>query len=111
MRAADGSATHVCVSVFLLPQNLLFSRLLTVELQFKLKAINLQTIRHHELPDCYDFTLTVSVGWAGFRSCLEKKSCISIDVSSLVCVHRLCPHPTHTHREALVQLLLWFVVH
>ena len=88
-----------------------FHRLLTVELQFKLKAINLQTIRHHELPDCYDFTLTVSVGWAGFRSCLEKKSCISIDVSSLVCVHRLCPRPTHTHREALVQLLLWFVVH
>ncbi|XP_047641391.1 mucolipin-3 isoform X2 [Phacochoerus africanus] len=37
-----------------------FHRLLTVELQFKLKAINLQTIRHHELPDCYDFTLTIT---------------------------------------------------
>ncbi|XP_076976541.1 mucolipin-3 isoform X3 [Tamandua tetradactyla] len=36
-----------------------FHRLLTVELQFKLKAINLQTVRHHELPDCYDFTLTI----------------------------------------------------
>ncbi|XP_037682679.1 mucolipin-3 isoform X2 [Choloepus didactylus] len=37
-----------------------FHRLLTVELQFKLKAINLQTVRHHELPDCYDFTLTIT---------------------------------------------------
>lgn len=37
-----------------------FHRLLTVELMFKLKAINLQTIRHHELPDCYDFTLTIT---------------------------------------------------
>ncbi|XP_045691419.1 mucolipin-3 isoform X2 [Phyllostomus hastatus] len=37
-----------------------FHRLLTVELKFKLKAINLQTIRHHELPDCYDFTLTIT---------------------------------------------------
>ncbi|XP_036302560.1 mucolipin-3 isoform X2 [Pipistrellus kuhlii] len=37
-----------------------FHRLLTVELTFKLKAINLQTIRHHELPDCYDFTLTIT---------------------------------------------------
>ncbi|ELK06301.1 Mucolipin-3 [Pteropus alecto] len=37
-----------------------FHRLLTVDLKFKLKAINLQTIRHHELPDCYDFTLTIT---------------------------------------------------
>ncbi|XP_052034963.1 mucolipin-3 isoform X1 [Apodemus sylvaticus] len=37
-----------------------FHRLLTVELQFKLKAINLQTVRHQELPDCYDFTLTIT---------------------------------------------------
>ncbi|XP_044800706.1 mucolipin-3 isoform X5 [Bubalus bubalis] len=37
-----------------------FHRLITVELQFKLKAINLQTLRHHELPDCYDFTLTIT---------------------------------------------------
>lgn len=56
--------TPVCVYMFSLHWSLLFSRLITVELQFKLKAINLQTIRHHRLPDCYDFTLTVSVGWA-----------------------------------------------
>ncbi|XP_027628059.1 mucolipin-3 isoform X2 [Tupaia chinensis] len=37
-----------------------FHRLLAVELRFKLKAINLQTVRHQELPDCYDFTLTIT---------------------------------------------------
>ncbi|CAM4615460.1 unnamed protein product [Caretta caretta] len=36
-----------------------FHRLVTVQLTFKLKAVNLQTVRHHELPDCYDFTLTI----------------------------------------------------
>ncbi|XP_075792489.1 mucolipin-3 isoform X3 [Pelodiscus sinensis] len=36
-----------------------FHRLVTIQLTFKLKAINLQTVRHHELPDCYDFTLTI----------------------------------------------------
>uniref|UniRef100_A0A670IKJ3 Mucolipin TRP cation channel 3 n=1 Tax=Podarcis muralis TaxID=64176 RepID=A0A670IKJ3_PODMU len=40
-----------------------FHRLVTLQLTFKLKAINLQTVRHHELPDCYDFTLTVSTGF------------------------------------------------
>ncbi|XP_070604662.1 mucolipin-3-like [Erythrolamprus reginae] len=34
-------------------------RLVTLTLTFKLKAINLQTIRQHELPDCSDFTLTI----------------------------------------------------
>ncbi|XP_069497801.1 mucolipin-3 [Ambystoma mexicanum] len=37
-----------------------FYRLLIVEIMFKLKAINLQTVRHQELPDCYDFTLTIT---------------------------------------------------
>ncbi|XP_070604650.1 mucolipin-3-like [Erythrolamprus reginae] len=36
-----------------------FQRLVTLTLTFKLKAINLQTVRQHELPDCYDFTLTI----------------------------------------------------
>lgn len=65
----------MCVYVFTALKSL-FSRLLTVELKFKLKAINLQTIRHHELPDCYDFTLTVSAGWAEFGSSLEKNCVI-----------------------------------
>ncbi|KAM3620317.1 uncharacterized protein V6R79_021455 [Siganus canaliculatus] len=36
-----------------------FRRLLSVQITFVLKAINLGTVRHRELPDCYDFTVTV----------------------------------------------------
>lgn len=52
---------HRCICVFPLQKaNVrLYSRLVAVQLMFNLKAINLQTVRHHELPDCYDFTLTV----------------------------------------------------
>lgn len=52
---------HWCICVFPLQKaNVrLCSRLVAVQLMFNLKAINLQTVRHHELPDCYDFTLTV----------------------------------------------------
>lgn len=35
------------------------SRLLLVKIVFTLKAINLQTVRHREQPDCYDFTVIV----------------------------------------------------
>lgn len=38
---------------------LLNSRMLSVNIKFALKAINLQTMRHRELPDCYDFTVMV----------------------------------------------------
>uniref|UniRef100_A0A8D0DC92 Mucolipin TRP cation channel 3 n=1 Tax=Sander lucioperca TaxID=283035 RepID=A0A8D0DC92_SANLU len=37
-----------------------FKRMLSVKITFVLKAINLQTVRHRELPDCYDFTVIVS---------------------------------------------------
>ncbi|XP_066528913.1 mucolipin-3 isoform X2 [Hoplias malabaricus] len=36
-----------------------FKRLLEVNVYFTLKAINLQTVQHHELPDCYDFSITI----------------------------------------------------
>ncbi|XP_026201740.1 mucolipin-3 isoform X2 [Anabas testudineus] len=36
-----------------------FKRMLSVKITFVLKAINLQTVRHRELPDCYDFTVTI----------------------------------------------------
>uniref|UniRef100_A0A8D0AMQ2 Mucolipin TRP cation channel 3 n=1 Tax=Sander lucioperca TaxID=283035 RepID=A0A8D0AMQ2_SANLU len=44
---------HDCLINFLL----VFHCLLVV-ITFVLKAINLQTVRHRELPDCYDFTIT-----------------------------------------------------
>ncbi|MED6279144.1 hypothetical protein CHARACLAT_031554, partial [Characodon lateralis] len=34
-----------------------FKRLLCVKITFVVKAINLQTVRYRELPDCYDFTV------------------------------------------------------
>ncbi|XP_033937141.1 mucolipin-3 [Pseudochaenichthys georgianus] len=37
-----------------------FKRMLSVKVTFVLKAINLQTVRHRELPDCYDFTVIIT---------------------------------------------------
>ncbi|XP_028283346.1 mucolipin-3 [Parambassis ranga] len=45
-------ATHVNFSLD-------FKRLLSVNIYLSLKTINLQTVRHHELPDCYDFHITI----------------------------------------------------
>lgn len=39
---------------------LYFKRMLSVNMKFVLKAINLQTVRHRELPDCYDFTVMIT---------------------------------------------------
>ncbi|KAM7379502.1 hypothetical protein PAMP_005049 [Pampus punctatissimus] len=36
-----------------------FKRLLSVNIYFTLKTINLQTVRHHELPDCYGFHIMI----------------------------------------------------
>uniref|UniRef100_UPI0037E94EF2 mucolipin-3 n=1 Tax=Semicossyphus pulcher TaxID=241346 RepID=UPI0037E94EF2 len=36
-----------------------FKRLLSVSIYLTLKTINLQTVRHHELPDCYDFHIMI----------------------------------------------------
>ncbi|NXP44370.1 MCLN1 protein, partial [Heliornis fulica] len=35
-------------------------RLINVTIQFKLKAINIQTIINNEIPDCYTFTITIT---------------------------------------------------
>ncbi|XP_056131636.1 mucolipin-3 isoform X2 [Lampris incognitus] len=37
-----------------------FKTLLRVKFMFVLKAINLQTVRHRELPDCYDFKVLIT---------------------------------------------------
>ncbi|XP_035032646.1 mucolipin-3 [Hippoglossus stenolepis] len=39
---------------------LYFKRMLSVKITFVLKAINLQTVKHRELPDCYDFTVIIT---------------------------------------------------
>lgn len=60
---------HVCLKSLIswiefiefVPYFWFFSRLLAVNIYLKVKAINLQTVRHKELPDCYDFIINVSV--------------------------------------------------
>uniref|UniRef100_A0A8C9LG84 Mucolipin 1 n=1 Tax=Pavo cristatus TaxID=9049 RepID=A0A8C9LG84_PAVCR len=37
-----------------------FHKLINVTIQFKLKAINIQTIINNEIPDCYTFTITIT---------------------------------------------------
>ncbi|XP_032428896.1 mucolipin-2 isoform X1 [Xiphophorus hellerii] len=36
-----------------------FYRLVNIKISFQLKGINLQTVRHRELPDCYSFHVTI----------------------------------------------------
>ncbi|XP_041862988.1 mucolipin-3 isoform X2 [Melanotaenia boesemani] len=37
-----------------------FKRLICIKITFVIKAINLQTVRHRELPDCYDFNVIIT---------------------------------------------------
>ncbi|KAM9844832.1 mucolipin-3-like [Aulostomus maculatus] len=53
VQSDDGSlATHTNFSLD-------FKRLLSVNMYLTLKTINLQTVRHHELPDCYIFHIII----------------------------------------------------
>ncbi|XP_041790511.1 mucolipin-3 isoform X2 [Chelmon rostratus] len=53
-----GFVNDVQTPLFKVPA--LSSRMLSVKITFVLKAINLQTVRHRELPDCYDFTVVIT---------------------------------------------------
>lgn len=68
-------------------------RLLSVSVNLTLKTINLQTVRHHELPDCYDFHIMVGDGVFG--------SCSAVVILLLTCsficfVCRSCLITVHT---------------
>ncbi|XP_034039935.1 mucolipin-3-like [Thalassophryne amazonica] len=54
MQTLDNSSSSTLVNI-----SLEFNRLLSVTTYLTLKTINLQTVRHHELPDCYDFHITI----------------------------------------------------
>lgn len=63
----------VCIYVFICFFKT--SRLIQVEISFKLKGIALQTIHARELPDCYAFQNTVSeYGVWHFQHCIYNKS-------------------------------------
>ncbi|CAL9689212.1 unnamed protein product [Knipowitschia caucasica] len=63
----DPQIDQECISVFPMGSveetlsnfSLDFRKLLFVNIYLTLKSINLQTVRHHELPDCYDFNVKV----------------------------------------------------
>lgn len=50
------------------------SRLIQLEISFKLKGIALQTIHARELPDCYAFQNTVSIVLWHFQYCVCNES-------------------------------------
>ncbi|XP_041659687.1 mucolipin-3-like [Cheilinus undulatus] len=52
LQSVGSVATHVNFSLD-------FKRLLSVSIYLTLKTINLQTVQHHELPDCYDFHIMI----------------------------------------------------
>ncbi|XP_076026331.1 mucolipin-3 [Genypterus blacodes] len=66
----DANVETECVEIYpMYPQplrdalpdfELHFKRLLSIKIVFVLKAINLQTVRHRELPDCYDFNVVIT---------------------------------------------------
>lgn len=62
---SKGSCTVTFLSVLWMLLKILIivpslsSRLVAVHITFVLNAINLQTVRHRELPDCYDFAVIV----------------------------------------------------
>ncbi|KAG8014248.1 Mucolipin-3 [Nibea albiflora] len=55
VRSFDGNSMPEHVNL-----SLDFKRLLSVSIYLTLKTINLQTVRHHELPDCYDFHIMIT---------------------------------------------------
>uniref|UniRef100_A0A8C6ULG6 Mucolipin extracytosolic domain-containing protein n=1 Tax=Neogobius melanostomus TaxID=47308 RepID=A0A8C6ULG6_9GOBI len=57
--AFDSIQHLLSASETVLTKSLISCRLLSVNIYLTLKSINLQTVRHQELPDCYDFQLKI----------------------------------------------------
>uniref|UniRef100_A0A8C6V1W0 Mucolipin extracytosolic domain-containing protein n=1 Tax=Neogobius melanostomus TaxID=47308 RepID=A0A8C6V1W0_9GOBI len=51
---------HILAEITVAFDFLFCFRMLSVTIKFVLKAINLQTVGHRELPDCYDFTVLIT---------------------------------------------------
>ncbi|KAK6314509.1 mucolipin-2 isoform X2 [Coregonus clupeaformis] len=56
-----------------------FYRLVDIKITFQLKGINLQTVRSHELPDCYTFVVTITFD----NQCHSGKMKIFLDIDAL----------------------------
>ncbi|XP_062306782.1 mucolipin-2 isoform X2 [Osmerus eperlanus] len=56
-----------------------FYRLVDIKITFQLKGINLQTVRSHELPDCYTFFVTITFD----NQCHSGKVKIFLEIDAL----------------------------
>ncbi|XP_055718293.1 mucolipin-2 [Salvelinus fontinalis] len=59
--------------------NLEFYRLVDIKITFQLKGINLQTVRSHELPDCYVFFVMITFD----NQCHSGKIKVFLDIDAL----------------------------
>ncbi|XP_063276907.1 mucolipin-1-like isoform X3 [Prinia subflava] len=64
-----------------------FHRLINVTAEFQLKAINIQTLLNHEIPDCYTFSVTVTFD----NSAHSGRVRIRLDTHAAI---RECHHPS-----------------
>ncbi|XP_072776118.1 mucolipin-1 isoform X11 [Taeniopygia guttata] len=64
-----------------------FHRLINVTVEFQLKAINIQTLLNHEIPDCYTFSVTVTFD----NSAHSGRVRIRLDTHAAI---RECHHPS-----------------
>ncbi|KAK3561797.1 hypothetical protein QTP86_014377, partial [Hemibagrus guttatus] len=55
------------------------NRLITIEISFQLKGINLQTVLSHELPDCYNFAVSITFD----NQCHSGKMKITLDIDAV----------------------------
>ncbi|XP_066064384.1 mucolipin-1 isoform X2 [Chamaea fasciata] len=68
-----------------------FHRLINVTVEFQLKAINIQTLLNHEIPDCYTFSVTVTFD----NSAHSGRVRIRLDTHTAI---RECHHPSLPQR-------------
>ncbi|KAM9461746.1 mucolipin-2 isoform 2-T2 [Clarias gariepinus] len=62
-----------------------FYRLVTIDITFQLKGINLQTVLSHEQPDCYTFAVSITFD----NQCHSGKVKITLDIDA---VSNVCSH-------------------
>ncbi|XP_026062808.1 mucolipin-3 isoform X1 [Carassius auratus] len=77
-----------------------FQRLLAVNIHLKVKAINLQTVHHKELPDCYDFA--VNIKFDNHAHSGRIKISLSSDVQIKVCKDWNVSGSTDLHYQLIV---------
>ncbi|XP_059728185.1 mucolipin-1 isoform X2 [Haemorhous mexicanus] len=81
-----------------------FHRLINVTVEFQLKAINIQTLLNHEIPDCYTFSVTVTFD----NSAHSGRVRIRLDTHAAIreCHHPSLPGPGDSWRRLAFDVLV-----